>query len=85
MAGASRTAISGYTKNTDNGLNNVYGAGQLNIYNSYHITAAGEQNSLQDAPGTHGNIGRYGFDYDPYFGVWRLRPARQQPNRVILF
>jgi hypothetical protein len=68
MAGASRSAISGYAKNTDNGLNSVYGAGQLNIYNSYHIIAAGEQNSLQDASGTKGTIGRYGFDYDPYFG-----------------
>ena len=51
MAGASRSAISGYTANTDNGLNNVYGAGQLNIYNSYHIIAAGEQNSLRGCPG----------------------------------
>jgi hypothetical protein len=68
MAGASRSAIIGYTKNTDNGLNNVYGAGQLNIYNSYYLIAAGEQNSLQDASSTKGAIGRYGFDYDPYFG-----------------
>lgn len=68
MAGASRTAISGYNKNTANGLNDVYGAGQLNIYNSYHIIAAGEQNSREDAPGTLGNIGRYGVDYDPFFG-----------------
>jgi hypothetical protein len=68
MAGASRSAISGYAKNTDNGLNSVYGAGQLNIYHSYHLIAAGEQNSLQDAQGTKGTIGRYGFDYDPYFG-----------------
>ena len=82
MAGASRTAISlGYTTDTDNGLNNVYGAGQLNIYNSYHIIAAGEQNSLQDAPGTHGFIGRYGFDYDPYFGGGQW----QQPDRLLLF
>jgi hypothetical protein len=71
MAGASRTAsqwTQGYSVNTDNGLNEVYGAGQLNIYNSYHIIAAGEQNSLQDAPAGQGHISNYGFDYDPYFG-----------------
>lgn len=71
MAGASRTASQltlGYTVNTANGLNDVYGAGQLNIYDSYHIIAAGEQNSLQDAPASNGSIGSYGFDYDPYFG-----------------
>ena len=74
MAGADRLSPNltnsntknGYTVNTANGLNDVYGAGQLNIYNCYHIIAAGEQNSLQD--GGSGNIGCYGFDYDPYFG-----------------
>ena len=85
MAGASRTSPNltndiipqGYVVDTDNGLNSSYGAGQLNIYNSYHIIAAGEQNSLQDAPGTHGNIGSTGFDYDPYFGG--LAPSSGQP------
>jgi len=79
MAGASRTTSQltlGYAVNTTNGLNSIYGAGQLNIYNSYHIIAAGEQNSFQDAPGTHGNIGSTGFDYDPYFGG--LAPASGQ-------
>lgn len=74
MAGASRTSPNltntvtpqGYVVDTNNGLNSSYGAGQLNIYNSYHIIAAGEQNSLQD--GGAGFIGRYGFDYDPAFG-----------------
>jgi hypothetical protein len=65
MAGADRSN-SGYSAQTANGLDERYGAGQLNIYNSYHIIAAGEQNSLED--GGSGNIGRYGFDYDPYFG-----------------
>jgi hypothetical protein len=42
---------------TENGLDTRYGAGQLDVYNSYHIIAAGQQ-----GPGT---IGRYGFDYNP--------------------
>jgi hypothetical protein len=71
MAGASRTATqlaTNYTVNTANGLNNVYGAGQLNIYNSYHIIAAGEQNSREDFLSGGGEIKAAGFDYDPYFG-----------------
>jgi len=71
MAGASRTATeltNGYTVNTANGLNSTYGAGQLNIYNSYHIIAAGEQNSREDFLSGGGEISATGFDYDPYFG-----------------
>jgi hypothetical protein len=53
---------------TVNGLDSRYGAGQINIYNSFHIIAAGEQNSDEDdAPGS-GVIGLSGFDYDPSFG-----------------
>lgn len=51
---------------TLNGLDARFGAGQVNVYNSYHIIAAGEQNSNED--GGSGNIGTYGFDYDPSFG-----------------
>lgn len=68
MAGGDRTKVSGYTVNTANGLDSRYGAGQLNIYNSYHIIAAGEQNSKEDAASHLGMISNYGFDYDPYFG-----------------
>ena len=51
-----------------NGLDARFGAGQVNVYNSYHIIAAGEQNSNEDdGPGTE-TIGVYGFDYDPSFG-----------------
>jgi hypothetical protein len=76
MAGASRTSPnltnsvtpSGYTVNTANGLNNIYGAGQLNIDNSYHIITGGEQNSREDFSAGMGEISVAGFDYDPYFG-----------------
>ncbi len=49
------------TDQTDNGLDKRFGAGQLNIYESYYIIDAGEQNS-------GGSIGVYGFDYNPAFG-----------------
>ena len=53
---------------TDNGLDVRYGAGQLNIFNSYKIISAGEQNSKEDDPASDGVIVDYGFDYDPSFG-----------------
>jgi hypothetical protein len=72
MAGADRSSAQfsqAYTVNPNsNGLSDLYGAGQVNIYNSYHIVAAGEFNSLEDQPGNLGIVQRYGFDYDPYFG-----------------
>lgn len=51
-----------------NGLDTRFGAGQVNVYNSYHIVTAGEQNSSEDGGVPSGNIGSYGFDYDPSFG-----------------
>lgn len=76
MAGANRKSPNlknsvtpnGYVVNTGNGLNNIYGAGELNIYNSYHIIAAGEQNSREDFAAGNGEIKAVGFDYDPQFG-----------------
>ena len=53
---------------TNNGMDARFGAGQLNVYNAYHIVAAGEQNSAEDGGAGSSSIGVYGFDYDPAFG-----------------
>ena len=53
---------------TRNGLDARFGAGQLNVYNSYHIIAAGEQNSKEDGGEDSTSIKTFGFDYDPTFG-----------------
>lgn len=77
MAGADRVTdnsstsanISDYRSNghtTANGLDDRFGAGQLNILHSYQIIAGGEQDSLED--GGSGAIGSFGFDYDAAFG-----------------
>lgn len=78
MAGASRSTqntttigdVFGYREDpadqTDNGLDWRYGAGQLNVANSYHILAAGERSSAED--GGAGDLGFTGFDHDPNFG-----------------
>jgi hypothetical protein len=77
MAGADRSTantsaadITDYRVNpanqTTNGLDSRFGAGQINIYNSFQIVNAGEQNSAEDFGS--GNISTKGFDYDPSFG-----------------
>jgi len=76
MAGADRCTFNSCQANivdyrsseanmTPNGLDSRYGAGQINIYQSYHIIAAGEQNSYENGLG---DINLYGFDYAPCFG-----------------
>lgn len=71
MAGADRetsnrgttadiTDYRGAGHETVNGLDDRYGAGQVNILNSYHILAGGEQPSLQSGGG---DVGSRGFDY----------------------
>ncbi|NOS81640.1 MAG: hypothetical protein HOP32_08685 [Nitrospira sp.] len=57
---------------TENGLDDRYGAGQVNILNSYHIVAGGEQNSLQQGGS---DIGRFGFDYVSAFGGLNGSPS----------
>lgn len=52
---------------TSNGLDQRYGAGQINILNSYHIISAGEQDSIEDNPAA-GSIAWQGFDFDASFG-----------------
>ena len=52
---------------TDNGLDLRYGAGQLNVYDSYHILASGEKT---------GEVRPRGFDYCPAFGGADGTPRR---------
>ncbi len=79
MAGADRVTrnspgkgdVTGYRSighQSSNGLDERFGAGQVNVLNSYQIIAAGEQNSLEDGGANGGVIGLNGFDYDQAFG-----------------
>ncbi|MCK9607330.1 MAG: VPLPA-CTERM sorting domain-containing protein [Methylomonas sp.] len=88
MAGADRATdnssttanITDYRRNghaSDNGLDDRFGAGQLNILHSYQIIAGGEQDSLED--GGSGLIGTSGFDYDAAFG------GRQNSNNIATY
>lgn len=69
MAGADRHAIPTWrtsSRQSVNGLDTHYGAGEVDVYNSYHILTAGERNSQQD--GGPATAPLTGFDYDPAFG-----------------
>ena len=43
LAGATKTQFPGWTRTSTQPLDLIYGAGQLNIQNSYHLLVAGEQ------------------------------------------
>jgi hypothetical protein len=74
MAGARREDINTqtnpfgltYTIDSSNGLDRHFGAGELDVFNSYFIIHDGEHDSVEDGGG--GDIGSYGFDYDGLFG-----------------
>ena len=51
---------------TANGLDSRYGAGQVNIYNSYRILAGGEQRSFQNGGS---DISSFGFDHGTIGGL----------------
>jgi autotransporter-associated beta strand protein len=78
LAGASRLAFNStdgsalvdyradVSRQANNGLDKRFGAGQLNVHNSFSIVMEGEQNSRAD--GRNENVHAAGFDYDPHFG-----------------
>jgi autotransporter-associated beta strand protein len=78
MAGASRLAFNSNdnsalvdyraaaNRQSTNGLDKRYGAGQLNVHNSRSILMSGEQDSRED--GRTSDVIAAGFDYDPQFG-----------------
>ena len=73
MAGASRyprntgavNLTNGYIVDTANGLDHRYGAGQVNIYNTYNLWAGGKKASVQDGGVTAATSG---YDRDTAFG-----------------
>lgn len=59
MAGATKSEFPTWTRTHTQPLDPVYGAGELNIYNSYHILVAGEQ-----VPGTAITVSTTGWDFN---------------------
>ena len=65
MAGATKDTFPAWTNSSTRPLDSVFGAGQLNVYNSYKILEAGETNGVINIPITNTaiNSGLRGWDY----------------------
>ncbi|MCE5278135.1 MAG: PEP-CTERM sorting domain-containing protein [Planctomycetaceae bacterium] len=59
LAGATKEEFATWDRTTTRPLDEVYGAGELNIYNSYHILTAGEQNASAVS-----DVQTTGWDFD---------------------
>jgi len=59
MAGASRDKFSSWSRTPSQPLDQVYGAGELNIFNSYYLLKAGEQESSSNS-----TVPSTGWDYN---------------------
>lgn len=86
MAGADRQAITalsnGYAYNatSTSGLDPRFGAGQLDVYQSYHIMAAGEQDARERL--NFADIKMYGFDYEASYVAGQQRTYRFSVDEV---
>jgi hypothetical protein len=60
MAGASKSEFPGWTRTISQPLDDTFGAGEVDVYNSYLITQGGQQ-AGSPSPGTP--VGSYGWDY----------------------
>ena len=65
MAGASKAPFTAWSNTSTRPLDSVFGAGQLNVYNSYRILEAGERNGSITVPITSTTIdsGLKGWDF----------------------
>lgn len=68
MAGATPVLTEGEVVAESPGLHPQFGAGRLDVFNSYHVIAGGESDSREDRGGEEMLISNAGFDYDGAFG-----------------
>jgi len=62
LAGATKDEFPSWDRTTTRPLDERFGAGELNVYNSYQILQGGEFNGVQGDPAT--SVGEYGWDYE---------------------
>ncbi|MEX2187577.1 MAG: dockerin type I domain-containing protein [Pirellulales bacterium] len=86
MAGADRQAITQrsngyvYDPSSTSGLDPRFGAGQLDVYQSYHVVSGGEQDARER--GNVADIKMYGFDYEPSYVAGQARTYRFSVDEV---
>lgn len=61
MAGATKGEFPGWTRTATQPLDDTFGAGEVNVYNSYLIQLGGKQAGEASAP--IASVGSYGWDY----------------------
>lgn len=71
LAGATKEEFSGWNRTPTQPLDLRYGAGELNIYNSYFIQAGGEFDGENGLPAF--SVGPNGWDYEPQITVGSQR------------
>ena len=59
LAGATKTQFPGWSRTITRPIDTIYGAGQLNVYRSYHILNAGQQAASSTA-----SVGTRGWDFN---------------------
>ena len=67
FAGATKEEFASWDRTTTRPIDEVFGFGELNIYNSYHILEGGEFAVATSDPST--NIGYMGWDYGDFNGT----------------
>ncbi len=70
FAGATKEEFADWDRTTTRPIDEVYGFGELNIYNSYHINGGGEFDGSTSAPSDE--IGLMGWDYGDFDGSNQL-------------
>lgn len=60
MAGATKSELSNWSRTDSSPIDSVYGAGELNVQNNYHIMAAGEQTPSANSSSV---VAATGWDY----------------------
>ena len=60
MAGADKSSIAGWSNTSTRPLDSIFGAGEVDVYNSYKILEGGEFNGTATLPAT--NSGLHGWD-----------------------
>ncbi|MFW2403647.1 MAG: hypothetical protein ACN4GT_02695 [Gammaproteobacteria bacterium] len=68
MAGATAVPTEGEASEKPVGLHPQYGAGRLDVHNSYQVIVGGESDSREDGAAQGSVIPTAGFDYDDAFG-----------------
>jgi hypothetical protein len=67
FAGATKREFAGWDRTTARPIDDIYGYGELNIFNSYHIFEGGEFDASTSDPAS--NIGLMGWDYGDFDGT----------------